>query len=71
MSKSYETQGIIHSIGKTMEYGNNGFTKREFVIELNGGGENPEYPNFVNFELIKTKLTISLKDASTVCKRGR
>ena len=34
MSKSYEVQGVLHSIGDTTEYGNNGFTKREFVMKL-------------------------------------
>lgn len=55
MSKSFEVQGIIHSIGATTEYGNNGFTKREFVIKLSGEGENAAYPNHVALELIKDK----------------
>jgi hypothetical protein len=58
MSKSFETQGRIHSIDATKEYGSNGFKKREFVIELNDASENPEYPNFVAFELIKDKCFI-------------
>jgi hypothetical protein len=58
MSKSFETQGIIHSIGATTEYGTNGFTKREFVIKLTGEGENPAYPNYVALELIKDKCAI-------------
>ena len=58
MSKSYEIQGTIHSIGKTTEYGNNGFTKREFVILLNGDDENPDYPNYVALELIKDKCAL-------------
>ena len=53
MSKSYEVQGILHSIGDTTEYGNNGFTKREFVMKLSGEDENPRYPNYVAMELIK------------------
>lgn len=61
MSKSFEAQGIIHSIGATTEYGQNGFTKREFVIKLTGEGENPDYPNYVALELIKDKC--SLMDA--------
>lgn len=61
MSKSFTTQGVIHSIGQTTEYGNNGFTKREFVIKLSGEGENPTYPNYVALELIKDKC--SLMDA--------
>ena len=27
MSKSFEVQGIVHSIGETTEYGQNGFSK--------------------------------------------
>lgn len=58
MSKSYETQGRIHSIGQTTAYGQNGFLKREFVIMLTGEGENPEYPNYVQCELIKDKCAL-------------
>jgi len=58
MSKSFEAQGTIHSIGATTEYGQNGFTKREFVIQLTGEGENPAYPNYVALELIKDKCTL-------------
>lgn len=58
MSRSYETQGVIHSIGATTEYGSNGFTKREFVIKLNGKEENPAYPNYAALELIKDKCSM-------------
>jgi len=58
MSKSFEAQGSIHSIGDTTEYGNNGFTKREFVIMLTGEGENSAYPNYVALELIKDKCAL-------------
>ncbi|GAA6134783.1 hypothetical protein NBRC116188_15730 [Oceaniserpentilla sp. 4NH20-0058] len=58
MSKSFEAQGVIHSIGATTEYGSNGFTKREFVIKLTGDGENPEYPNYIALELIKDKCAL-------------
>ena len=58
MSKSYEVQGNIHTIGETTEYGNNGFTKREFVIKLSGEGENTAYPNYVALELIKDKCAL-------------
>lgn len=58
MSKSFDAQGVIHSIDETREYGQNGFTKREFVIQLSGEGENPAYPNHVAFELIKDKCSI-------------
>ncbi len=50
MSKSFEVQGVVHSIGETIEYGNNGFTKREFVIKLSGEGENSSYPNHIALE---------------------
>jgi len=58
MSKSFEIQGQIHSIGDTTEYGNNGFTKREFVIKLIGAEENERYPNHVALELIKDKCAL-------------
>ena len=58
MSKSFEAQGVIHSIDETKEYGQNGFTKREFVIKLIGDGENPDYPNYVALELIKDKCAL-------------
>ncbi|GGY32964.1 hypothetical protein GCM10011297_02380 [Bacterioplanes sanyensis] len=58
MAKSFEAQGIIHSIDQTREYGQNGFTKREFVIKLTGDGENPDYPNFIALELIKDKCAL-------------
>lgn len=58
MSKSFEIQGQVHSIGETTEYGNNGFTKREFVIKLTGEGENSAYPNHVALELIKDKCAL-------------
>lgn len=58
MSKSFEAQGIIHSIDETKSYGQNGFTKREFVIKLSGEGENPDYPNYVALELIKDKCAL-------------
>ena len=52
MAKSFEVQGIIHSIEETKTFGNNGFTKREFVVKLSGEGENADYPNYVAVELI-------------------
>ncbi|MFP6808200.1 MAG: DUF3127 domain-containing protein [Pseudomonadales bacterium] len=58
MSKSFEVQGVIHSIGETTEYGQNGFTKREFVIKLTGEGENSNYPSYIALELIKDKCVL-------------
>lgn len=64
MSKSFEVEGEIHSIGETTEYGKNGFTKREFVLKLTGPEENSQYPNHIALELIKDKC--SLMDAYKV-----
>ena len=58
MSKTFEAQGEIYTIGETTAYGQNGFTKREFVIKLTGDGENPDYPNYVALELIKDKCAL-------------
>ncbi|WP_163938035.1 DUF3127 domain-containing protein [Paraferrimonas sp. SM1919] len=58
MSKSYEMQGVIHSMGATTAYGNNGFTKREFVIKVTGPDENPSWPNYAAFELVKDKCAL-------------
>lgn len=58
MSKSFEAQGQIHSIGETMSFGQNGFTKREFVIKVTGEGENPDYPNYLALELLKDKCSL-------------
>mgnify|MGYP000002869620 CR=1 FL=1 len=58
MSKSYDAQGVVHSIGDTTEYGNNGFTKREFVLQLTGPDENTNYPNYIALELIKDKCAL-------------
>ena len=58
MGQSFVTQGSIHSIGLAQEFGNNGFTKREFVLKLTGEGENDQYPNYVGFELHKDKCAL-------------
>lgn len=58
MSKSFDVQGVIHSIGETMSYGANGFTKREFVIKVTGEGENSAYPNHLALELLKDKCAM-------------
>ena len=58
MSTRYESQGEIHSMGETTEYGNNGFTKREFVIKVTGPDQNPTYPNYLAFELIKDRCAL-------------
>ncbi|NKF50719.1 DUF3127 domain-containing protein [Shewanella sp. WXL01] len=58
MSKSYEMTGIIHSMGETTTYGNNGFTKREFVLKATGPDENSAYPNYIALELIKDNCSL-------------
>ena len=58
MSKSYEIQGQIHSIGTTTAYGQNGFTKREFVIKITGPEENSQYASYAALELIKDKCSL-------------
>lgn len=55
---SFDIQGQIHSIDETRTYGQNGFTKREFVVKLTGEGENPDYPNYVALEFIKDKCSL-------------
>lgn len=55
---SFDVQGDIHSIDETRTYGQNGFTKREFVIKLTGEGENPSYPNYIALEFIKDKCAL-------------
>ena len=55
---SFEIQGDIHSIDETRTYGQNGFTKREFVVKLTGERENPAYPNYVALELVKDKCAL-------------
>lgn len=58
MAQSFEITGTIHSIDATKEYGQNGFTKREFVIRLTGEGEKAEYPNYVALEFLKDKCAL-------------
>lgn len=55
---SFDIQGEIHSIDETRTYGQNGFTKREFVVKLTGEGENPSYPNYVALEFVKDKCAL-------------
>ena len=55
---TFEIQGEIHSIDETRTYGENGFTKREFVVKLTGEGENPSYPNYVALEFIKDRCSM-------------
>lgn len=47
-----EVQGKLIEKYETETFGAKGFKKREFVIEY---AENPEYPEFIKFELIQDK----------------
>ncbi len=58
MSQRFEITGKIHSIGDTTEYGQNGFTKREFVLLMTGENENPSFPNYIALELIKDRCAL-------------
>ncbi len=48
-----EVEGKIKVIGKTKEYGSNGFRKREVVITTE-----EQYPQFLNIEFIQDKTEI-------------
>tara|TARA_R110000850_G_scaffold259037_1_gene385828 strand:- start:655 stop:1014 length:360 start_codon:yes stop_codon:yes gene_type:complete len=49
-----EITGVLIVKNETKEYGSNGFTKREFVIEKKEG----EYSQKIIFELIKDKCNL-------------
>ena len=51
---SYEISGIIHDIFPAQTFGNNGFIKREFVLEIQNG----DYTNYVKFETTKDRTTL-------------
>jgi single-stranded DNA-binding protein len=48
-----QLEGHIKVIGETKTFGNNGFTKREFVLTTEG-----EYPQHIQIELIKDKCSL-------------
>ena len=50
MSTKYEAEGAVIAIGETKEFGNNGFRKRDLVIETEGDSK---YPQAVKFEVVK------------------
>ena len=58
-----EVQGIIHLIGETEEFGNNGFTKRIIVIETQD-----QYPQKLPIDFVKdnTKLLDNLQEGQEV-----
>lgn len=48
-----ELQGKIKVLGETMEYGSNGFLKREVVIETQG-----DYPQPIAVEFVQDKTSL-------------
>jgi hypothetical protein len=48
-----QLEGHIKVIGETQEFGNNGFTKREFVLTTD-----EQYPQHIQIELIKDKCSL-------------
>ena len=48
-----ELTGVIKEIGTTQEFGQNGFTKRQLVLETDG-----EYPQKFGIEFIKDKTKV-------------
>lgn len=49
-------KGTVYKVGDVQAIGENGFLKREFIIEY---AENPSYPEYVKFELLKDKVGIA------------
>ena len=58
-----EVQGIIHLIGETEEFGNNGFTKRMIVIETQD-----KYPQKLPIDFVKdnTKFLDNFQEGQEV-----
>ena len=54
-----KVSGKVEAVFETQVF-DSGFQKREFVLQVN---ENPDYPQFVKFELIKDKVVL-LDDVS-------
>jgi len=54
MSESIKIAGKVLRIGETTEYGSNGFTKREMVIEVEDG----QYSNKIPVEAVKDKCAM-------------
>jgi len=50
MSETYELTGKLIADNGTQEVGSNGFTKREFVVEIDG---DTDYPQAIKLELVK------------------
>ena len=49
---SYKVEGTVVTIGETQSFGNNGFCKREIVLDIQGDSK---YENVASFEVVKDK----------------
>ncbi len=54
MAKGYEIEGKIHLINDVQTF-NSGFTKREFVVEVEDG----KFPQQIKFEAVKDKTSLT------------
>lgn len=50
---SFNISGKVHHIGSKQTF-NKGFTKKEFVVQVEGG----KYPQFIKFDFIKEKIDL-------------
>jgi single-stranded DNA-binding protein len=53
MSKTFEIEGTLKVISETQSFAS-GFTKREFVVEVEDG----KYPQMIKFEVVKDKTAL-------------
>jgi len=54
MAKSYELEGVVKMIGDVQSFAS-GFTKREFVVEVEDG----KFPQAIKFECVKEKTSLT------------
>lgn len=54
MAKGYEIEGKIHLINEIQTF-NSGFSKREFVVEVEDG----KFPQQIKFEAVKEKTSLT------------
>ena len=57
MSNKLQASGTIKQIGETQSFGDNGFTKRTFVVSI-PDGKDAQWDQPVEFELIKDQCSI-------------
>ena len=55
MGKSFEIEGRLKVIYDIQTFNNSGFTKREFVVEVEDGN----YPQMIKFECVKDKTALT------------